>query len=155
MGCNDFQMTSLRSSSRARGRLFLTLICAALAMKALIPAGYMVAPSANHVFAITPCPSTNPLARVAGEATGHHAAMDHAAMGHGPSDPQDKLPVSAQSNVDCAFSALTFAATFPEKPHSFVTLLDRSGAADPFQHTIIVARNRYLRPPLRGPPPAV
>lgn len=155
MGCNDFQMTSLRSSSRARGRLFLTLICAALAMKAFIPAGYMIAPSANHVFAVTPCPSTNPLARVASGAADPHAAMDHAAMGHVPSDTPDEAPVSAQSNVDCAFSALTFGATFPGKPHSFATLLDIKGAADPFQPTIIVVRNRYLRPPLRAPPPAV
>lgn len=148
-------MTSLRTSSQARGRLFLTLICAVLAMKAFIPAGYMIAPSANHLFAVTPCPSTNPLARVAGEAASQHAAMGHAAMGHMPSDTQDQVPVFAQSNVDCAFSALTFAATFPEKPHSFVTLLDCNGVADPFQPTIIVVRNRYLRPPLRGPPPAV
>lgn len=155
MGCNDFQMTSLRSSSRAGGRLFLTLICAALAMKAFIPAGYMIAPSANHIFAVTPCPSTNPLAHLAGDAASQHAAMGHAAMGHGPSDPQDKLPVSAQSNVDCAFSALTFGATLPGKPYAFATLLDIKGAADPFQPTIIVVRNRYLRPPLRAPPPAV
>lgn len=148
-------MTSLRSSSRARGRLFLTLICAVLAMKALIPAGYMIAPSANHLFEVTLCPSTNPLARIVSEAADQHAAMDHAAMGHGPSDTQDKHHVSAQSNVDCAFSALTFAATFPEKPHSFVTLLGRSGVADAALPSSIIVRNRYLRPHLRGPPQVV
>jgi len=154
MGCNDFQMTSLRSSSRAKGRLLLALVCAALAMKALIPAGYMIAPSANHVFAITPCPSTNPLARVASGAADQHAAMGHAAIGQGSSAPQDQLPVSAQSNVDCAFSALAFAGTFPEKPHSFEIVLDRSGGGDTALPASIIVRNRYLRPPLRGPPSA-
>lgn len=133
----------------------MALICAALAMNAFIPAGYMIAPSANHIFAVTPCPSTNPLARVAGAAADPHATMDHAAMGHVPSGTQDEVPVSAQSNVDCAFSALTFAAIVPEKPASLTIVLDRSRAADTFLPALAVVRKRYLRPPLRAPPSQV
>jgi len=124
-------------------------------MNAFIPAGYMIAPSANHFFTVTPCPSSNPLAHVSSKAAKPHAAMDHAAMGHVPSGMQDEAPVSAQSNVDCAFSALTFDATVPEKPASLVNVLDGSRAADTFLPALAVVRKRYLRPPLRAPPSQV
>jgi len=133
----------------------MALICAALAMNAFIPAGYMIAPSANHLFAVTPCPSSNPLAHIASGTADPHATMDHAAMGHVPSGTQDEAPVSAQSNVDCAFSALTFAATVPEKPASLAIVLGRSRAADTFLPALAVVRKRYLRPPLRAPPTKV
>ena len=148
-------MTSLRTSSRSQGRLFLALICVVLAMNAFIPAGYMIAPSANHFFTVTPCPSSNPLARVSSKAAEPHAAIDHAAMRHVPSSIQDEAPVSAQSNVDCAFSALTFAATVPEKPASLASVLDGSHAADTFLPVLAIVRKRYLRPPLRAPPSQV
>ncbi|WP_199857778.1 hypothetical protein [Erythrobacter sp. EC-HK427] len=75
---------------------------ASLAAQGLVPGGHMLAPSTAHIVSITPCPSTNALARAfaaydpqpaaAGSTAGeedhhaHHATggVDHAAMGHGP-----------------------------------------------------------------------
>jgi len=154
----------------------LTLILLVLGMNALVPVGYMIAPSDDQLFIVTPCPSTNPLARAVHLKTAEHAkaagheksadhvttgghvttdnmlAMSHAEMGHLPSGTDDGQPSSAQPKADCAFSTLTFDAINPGKLSLGAVLLaplapDTASFAD----FGVIDKSR-LRPPERAPP---
>ncbi|TWJ06629.1 hypothetical protein JN10_2165 [Altererythrobacter ishigakiensis] len=150
------RMTQLRKPSPIRGRLLLALALIALGMNALVPAGYMVASSSSHVFAITLCPETNPLARAVMAAEGHaqleDAASHHAAMGHQAPASDDDIPTASRAEVDCAFSALACAGNVPEQPSSDTITLERGQILLAQFEAFSVTTNRRLRPPLRGPP---
>lgn len=149
-------MTRLRNPSLSKGRLLLALALVALGMNAFIPAGYMVAPSSSHVFAVTLCPETNPLARAVMAAEGHSQTGDagsrHAAMGHHAPTSEDDAPTAGRADVDCAFSALAFAGNVPEQPGSDAIALDRARILSAPLKILTVSPGRHLRPPLRGPP---
>lgn len=139
-----------------KGRLLLTLAMMALGMNAFIPAGYMVAPSSSHLFAVTMCPQTNPLARAVAHTEGSAQTGDmasvHAAMGHHVSSPDDETPAAGRADVDCAFSALAAAGDIPEQPQFIFSLIEASLASAIPLPALLITRESKLRPPLRGPP---
>jgi hypothetical protein len=163
-------MSIMRNIIRRNGAVFLALALSVIGLKAIVPAGHMVAPTTGYFISIVPCPSTNALARAfAAKAdraeTMHQAHVDHAAMGHGavdhaalghqPStsdDAQGDNPSASQPQVDCAFSSLAFAATLPDKPGLEHSAAVAGQASTPPLPALVLVRSRYLRPPLRAPP---
>jgi hypothetical protein len=125
-----------------------------LMASAIIPRGYMVAPSPSHGIEVTACPETNPLARIAvhRQSEEHHKA--HAAMGH-DREPSESAPSTGQSGGDCAF-----AGAVAQGLASDIEVWDAQIAANeaplrsPVRHQI-ETRPLRLRPPLRGPPQSV
>ena len=146
----------MRRSYQAYGPVLLVLILSALGMNALIPAGYMLAPTADGFVAVTACQTTNVLARSLAERDALGAdGIDHAAMGHVVSgadgDKEEGSGLSSPSK-DCAFSALASGATLPD-PVDFDWLAALGGSLEPpGLQAISTEPARYLRPPLRGPP---
>ena len=144
-------MTALRRLLAHRS-LALLVCLAALAMKLLVPSGYMIA-SDHGRLAITLCPGVSsqamPMAIATPMAMSMHADMaDHAMpQDHGSSKEHGK------AEMPCAFSSLSAQAL---------------GAVDPILLVVAIAfvmalglrpmrllsspLRRYLRPPLRGPP---
>ncbi|MBW6528631.1 hypothetical protein KZ813_17455, partial [Sphingomonas sp. RHCKR7] len=68
-------MTSLRRLLDRFPRLALWLVAAALAVRLLVPAGYMLSPA--HPLALVTCPGVAPAAhRAHGDSPAHHGAPD-------------------------------------------------------------------------------
>jgi hypothetical protein len=123
-------------------RHLAVLICAAaLLMKLLIPAGYMIATDHGRI-AITLCSGVAPPA-VASEMHGMHGAMPD----HGQSKDHGK------AEMPCAFAGLTAATLAAIDPIqlaaliAFVLSIGLFGIRPP-----VPSGPAYLRPPLRGPP---
>jgi hypothetical protein len=141
-------MGVLRNFFREHRRLVALLIVLALALKGLIPAGYMIDRNAK-VLAVVICPDTNPIAKVTHAA---HASQAHHHMGgkaghshgdHGKQDssgacPYSLLPMASLAGAHALLLAV--ALTF---------ILALGFAPTP---PLRLARNPHLRPPLRGPP---
>lgn len=162
-------MKPLHHLALAHYRTLMTLVLAALAMQALVPAGVMVTPARGHGAQIILCPQTHPLARAAAakatakasaemaaiHAAMGHAPMDHAKMGQTPESQDETAPGSsaASSGQSCAFAGAGALAGFlPEHAADFAQqTLDRALAPMPMQ-ALSLARPPRLRPPLRGPP---
>lgn len=148
-------MKLLRSLVRARPRVLLTLVWAALAMQALVPAGLMVVPAAGHGAQIILCPQTHPLARaIAAKATAEMARM-HAAMGHMPSSSDEPAsnPSTASSGQSCAFAGAGALAGFlPEHGADFTPQTTRHALAFMPMQPLRLPEPPRLRPPLRAPP---
>lgn len=129
-------------------KAILAALLIVLGANALIPMGYMLAPSEDGAVTVSLCPDTNPIARLA--PTG---SVDHAAMGHADLHPDGDGHSSGKSTTDCAYSGLAKAATVADDP--FIL-----GIALAFALLIGLAPTRQLklrstprlRPPLRGPP---
>lgn len=149
-------MSLIRKLSTMRGPLMLALILSALGMNALIPTGYMLAPSADGSIAVTACPTTNALARSLAERDAlADDGIDHAAMGHvveGSDDDSDKGSGLASPSKDCAFSALASGATLPDAVGFDWLAAVESDLTAPELQAFATRPARYLRPPLRGPP---
>lgn len=122
-------------------RHLAVLICAAaLALKLLVPTGYMIDGSHGRI-AVTICSGTGPVTMMM-----EMPGMDHSMLDHGKKD-------HGKAEMPCAFAGLSAAMT---------------GAIDPIQIAALIAfvmalglvamvppvpsRPVYLRPPLRGPP---
>jgi len=130
---------ALRSFLRGHRRLAACLIALALAMKALVPSGYMVGASA-HVLTVQICADsqaqhlTQTLV-IPGESTPADHAKSDGTCGWGV------LAMAALGGADLALLRLALA---------FILLSGLApatpAAASPTQH---------LRPPLRGPPATV
>ncbi len=146
----------------------IAILLLAFGLNVLSPTGYMIAVGKGGLPTISVCPETHPLARaVAASREGHaahdsmamdhadmdHASMDHAAMGHG--DDGDTSP-SAANNGHCALAGVAKIAL-----HS----IDENLLAEEAAHVVLLGLKAirpialpaqpYLRPPLRGPPPAI
>ncbi len=149
-------MSLIRKLSTMRGPLMLALIMSALGMNALIPTGYMLAPSGDGSIAVTACPTTNALARSLAERDAlADDGIDHAAMGHvvaGSDDDGDKGSGLASPSKDCAFSALASGATLPDAVGFDWRAAVGSDLATPELKAFPTQPARYLRPPLRAPP---
>jgi hypothetical protein len=123
-------------------RTAATLIClAALALKLVVPAGYMISAEAGQV-AVTLCSNGAPKLMGMNMPATHHTAPDH-----GKSQDHGK------AEMPCAFSSLSVQALGGIDP---VLVL----AAIAFVMAVALRPARvpappgalYLRPPLRGPP---
>ena len=141
-------MGVLRNFFREHRRLVALLIVLALALKALVPAGYMIDRNAK-VLAVVVCPETNPIAQAAhavhaGQAHHHmggkagHSHGDHGKQDASGACPYSLLPMASLAGTDAVLltAALVFMLTLGFAP------------APPLR----LARNPHLRPPLRGPP---
>ena len=156
--------------------VFILLL--AFGLNALAPAGYMISATERGLPTISVCPETHPLARAVtasqerlethdGTAIGHaamgHAAMDHAAMGHvavdyaamDHADSGGTAPTTA-SEGHCALASAAKVAL-----HS----ADEALLAAEMAYAVLLGLKAirplalrappHLRPPLRGPPPAI
>lgn len=128
----------IRSLVLSRRWLALWLIAAALAVKAIVPAGYMVAPGKS--FTVTMCSGTG-----AGEMT---LTVPMSQDGKGKHDSTDK-----PADGTCAFSALGFAAMGGADLAllvAVITWLIALGVGPVVLPSL--ARIPHRSPPLRGPP---
>ena len=133
-------MAQLRSFLRTHRALAALLVALALAMKALVPTGYMVG-SQNRTIAAEICDGQNHhvLSQIvvgqtgkAGEGQGEHGKADTtcpyaAALGHASLAGADPVQLALALVF---ILTLGYAALIPAQP----------------------SRAHYLRPPLRGPP---
>ncbi|MBW6531725.1 hypothetical protein KZ820_13355 [Sphingomonas sp. RRHST34] len=126
-------MTSLRRTLANSPRLALWLVVAALAVRLLVPAGYMLSPT--RPLALVACPGVTPVA--------HH--------GHDGSPAHQQAP-----DQPCAFAAL--AAPLAVAAVAVLATLTLLVAATPTPRLRAAAAPRApprWRPPLRAPPLAL
>jgi hypothetical protein len=134
-------MTRFRALTRRHARLALGLVALALAMKALVPAGFMLSAAGDRFLTVTICADASGVAkqvRIAIPAKGE-AGSDH-------SEAADK-------SQPCAFAGLGHAALGGADPVllaaalAFILLIGFAPLRAPPTRDI-----PFLRPPLRGPP---
>jgi hypothetical protein len=127
---------ALRSFLRDHRSIAACLIALALAMKALVPAGYMLG-TAAHVLTVEVC------------ADGQGKRLTRQIVVPGESKPADH----AKPDGTCAWSGLSLAAlggadaVLLALALAFILLLGLVRPAPP-----LLSRAVHLRPPLRGPP---
>jgi hypothetical protein len=123
-------------SSQPRLPILIALACA-LFVRALVPAGWMPAPSGG-AFAIELCPAAET------------APMAHAGSHHGKHDHSHK---AAEHNGDCAFSPLLAAFTPADLPSQLPTVFVAAEAPLPPTGTPAFKTGPpALPPPATGPP---
>jgi hypothetical protein len=163
-------MRLLRSFIPVNRRALLAFVLAALGMQALVPAGLMLAPAAEHGAAIILCPQTHPLARALGakadasdssdasmaalHAAMGHGSMDHAAMGHAPAPEDDSAPATSSGSYGqtCAYAGAALAGLLPDRTEPPVPLAAQTDSAPAPLQPLGLATPAHLRPPLRAPP---
>ncbi len=132
-------MDAVRQFLLFRHRMVIVVIALALAMKALVPAGYMVE-TRNHVLTIAIC----------ADASSGHVLSKQVVI---PGKPAQGQPAQAKSGEACAFSSLAMAGLSGASPAllalalAFILLLGFAAVATPR-----VTVTRRIRPPLRAPP---
>ncbi|BBC72059.1 conserved hypothetical protein [Altererythrobacter sp. B11] len=131
-------MQRLRNCLLLHGRLAALLVAVALALKLLIPAGYMITPAAGGVATITICSASTGTVDLRGIAV---PLRDDGGKGQ------------AHKQGSCNFTALAKAAAggaaLPLLVLSLSFALLLQSAPVPLPALLRLAR---LRPPLRGPP---
>lgn len=130
-------MGGLRTSLRLKYRLALLLVALAVAMKALVPAGFMVEASAKSLTVL-----------VCADSTGARSAIEITVPQSG-----SKAPAMAKAHESCAFTALGFAALSATDPLQLALALAFILALGFTAHGVIAPRkvHRMLPPPC-GPP---
>ncbi|MBW6533151.1 hypothetical protein KZ820_20600 [Sphingomonas sp. RRHST34] len=135
-------MRALRRLVLAHSHMAALIYVAVLALRILIPTGYMVSSDHGRV-TITLCSGVVEQPSMAMDMAG----MDHAMPDHGKSKEHGK------AEMPCAFSGLSTPVFGGADPVLLVVALALVAAmalrATP---RTIVASAPYLRPPLRGPP---
>ena len=135
-------MLSLRDFLRSHRMATLFVLLAALTMRALVPAGFML--SAGHsALQVTICGDAAAMA-TAQLLLPHQTSPDPAGHDH------------SQTSATCAFAALAMVAMGggeAAKVLALLVLLAIATTARP--GSLRLARRRYQRPPLRGPPATV
>ncbi len=135
-------MGILRTFFLRHRALALALLAAALAMKALVPAGMMIGETSRHL-TIEICADASgagghPLRQIAVPMKGHAGELPGSAGQHGDSCPWSALSLVALGGADLAQLVLALA---------FILALGFAA------HRLPAApRISHLRPPLRGPP---
>lgn len=135
-------MNALRLFLRDHSRLAVLLLAVALAMKALVPSGYMIG-SQSKVLTISICADTQ------GGSYTTQLVLPHG--GERSGDAQH-----AKEGQACPFSALAMASLAGADPVllslalTFILMLGFAAASPS-----IPRRLSHLRPPLRGPPATV
>ncbi|MFN4114240.1 MAG: DUF2946 family protein [Sphingomonadaceae bacterium] len=134
-------MTSLRAFSLRNARLALLLVVLALAVKALVPTGYMISPAGDRFLTVTIC----------ADASGTPKQMRIAI----PDKDQTSSDHSeaADKSQPCAFSGLGHAALGGANTLLLAAALAFILLVGFAPHPASPARAFYYqRPPLRGPP---
>lgn len=143
-------MHALRRLSTGHHRLFIALVVMALAVRALVPTGWMVAPGADGIPRLALCSGTGVVALKA--ATAAEAAMAKAMPGmHHGDGGHDGAP--SHPDHPCAFSGAALASALPLV--DLPTPLAPLAAPVPRLRTLSVAVERGLAappPPQTGPP---
>ena len=135
-------------------RRFVTfaVISLVLLASAMIPRGYMIAPSEAGGLQVTACPETNPIARVMAHRLGEEQRLAHAAMGHDMDHAGGEAPSTSQTGGDCAFAGFS-AQGIAQSGHVWDAPFDAYVAlTPPFIEERTEAGPFRLRPPSRGPP---
>jgi hypothetical protein len=134
-------MTSLRALTHRYARLTLVLVAVALAVKALVPAGYMISPAGDRFLTVTICADASGAPKQM-----RIAVPDKNETGGDHSEAADK-------SQPCAFSGFGHAALGGVDPLllvaalAFILLLGLAPLRAPPARDLA-----FLRPPLRGPP---
>lgn len=134
-------MTRLRALTRRNVRLTLVLLALALAVKALVPAGFMIAPSGDRFLTVTICADASGVAKqvqiaVPGKKP---AGGDHAEAG--------------DTGQPCAFAGLGLSALGGADPVLLAAALAFILLVGLAPLPSLPTRDLpFLRPPLRGPP---
>jgi len=134
-------MSRLKALTRKHARLSLGLLVLALAIKALLPAGFMVSTSDERFLTVTIC----------ADASGTTKQMQIALQGK--DDIGGDHSELADKGQPCAFSGLSYAALGRVDPAllvaaiAFILLARHEPLRPP-----VLGDIAFLRPPLRGPP---
>lgn len=134
-------MFSLRAFSHRYAQLTLVLVVLALAVKALVPAGYMISSTSERFLTVTICADASGTPKQM-----RIAISDKNEKGGDHSEAADK-------SQPCAFSGLGHAALGGADPLllaaalAFILLVGLAPLRSPPARDI-----PFLRPPLRGPP---
>jgi hypothetical protein len=125
-------------------RVAVLLCAAALALRLLVPGGYMVAEQSGRI-TITLCPTTVPQPI---------RSMTMAMPGmHGDMPDHGKQPDHGKAEMPCAFSGLSAQALGAADPILLVAAIAFLMAVGlQRSRPLAIRRIPYLRPPLRGPP---
>ena len=134
-------MTRLRALTRKHAQLTLVLLALVLALKALLPAGFMLSATGERILTVTIC----------ADASGTPRQMQIAIPDkEGAAGDASK---AADIGQPCAFSGLGHAAlsgTDPVLLAAALTFILLLGYAPP--SALPLRDLAFLRPPLRGPP---
>jgi hypothetical protein len=134
-------MLRLRAFTCSHVRLSLALLALVLAVKALVPAGFMVTPGGERFLTVMICADSTGVAQQVQIAI---PAKDGAASDH---------PESGDKDQPCAFAGLGLSALGGADPVllaaalAFILLIGFAPLRAPPARDI-----PFLRPPLRGPP---
>ncbi|MEN7536248.1 DUF2946 family protein [Aurantiacibacter flavus] len=135
-------MQPLRALLDRRCHLALGLVVLAICIKALMPAGYMVSPSADKVLTVTICSDVSKgVKQLQLTVPGKPAGSDHAS--------------AATKGDHCAFAGLGHVAIggadgfLLALAFAFILVLGLAPS-----RRLSIGEVAYLRPPLRGPPTA-
>lgn len=134
-------MSSPRALTHSYARLTLVIVVLALAVKALVPAGYMISPAGERFLTVTICADASGTLKQM-----RIAIPDKDETGGDHSEAADK-------SQPCAFSGLGHAALGGADPLllaaalAFILLVGLAPLRAPSARDI-----PFLRPPLRGPP---
>jgi hypothetical protein len=135
-------MTRLRIFFRDHARLTLVLLALALAVKAVVPAGFMLAAGGDRFLTVTIC----------SDASGIPQQMT-IALPHKAGSSGDE--VQGDTGQPCAFSGLGHAALGGADPLLLAASLAFILLVGLAPLPALPARDvPFLRPPLRGPPAA-
>jgi len=132
-------MDAFRKILLVRARLAFAVIALALAMKALVPAGFMIE-TRDHVLTIAIC----------ADASSGHTISKQIVI---PGKPAPAQSTQAKSGEACAFSGLAMAGLSAADPAllaqalAFILLLGFAAVTVPR-----IVSTRRIRPPLRAPP---
>jgi hypothetical protein len=134
---------ALRRLIRSHVRLAALVCAAALALRLLVPASYMVSGEGGRI-AVTLCPGTAPVPAATTTAMG---AMHHAM-------PEHDAPKQDHADAPCAFAGLAVPTLGAVDPLVLAVALAIVAALALLRPARGWLRREapYLRPPLRGPP---
>lgn len=138
-------MTALRRLAHDHRRLALWLALAALAVRLLVPAGFM-AGTVEGRMALQLCSGFGPVTRAVAAPAPHHVMPAHASGHH-----HDRGGDSAE--MPCPYAAMAQAAHMPVDPvllAAAIAFILALGFAAPIAPA--PRAEPFLRPPLRGPP---
>jgi hypothetical protein len=137
-------MTRLRALIQDHARLTLVLLALALAVKAVVPAGFMLSADEDRFLTVTIC----------SDASGSPKQMQIAIPGK--QDTDSDHPDTGAKATHCAFSGLGHSALGGADPLLLAAALAFILLIGLAPLPALPARDiPFLRPPLRGPPASV